>query len=125
MTSKTWRLVCRTAVLLTVIPVAVYAQTLSIEIETENYTACNDAGGTSIQKVILSGCSGGYILIGLDSPGEWAQYDVSPAGFGYYSFMLTGRGDYGQEYRFRLVFTPTGPGSVQTVEFSFTGQGYG
>lgn len=123
MTAKTWQLVSRVAVLFAVVPVAVFAQALAIE--AESYTAFNDAGGTSIQKVILSGCSGGYIIIGLDSPGEWTQYDVSPGGFGYYSLVLTGRGDFGREYRLRLVFTPTGSGSVQTVEFSFTGQGYG
>jgi hypothetical protein len=123
--SKRWRWICRAAVLLALIPVVAAAQTPSIEIETEDYTAFHDVGGTLMQKVILSGCSGGYILIGLDSPGEWAQYNVSPLAYGYYSFVLTARGDYGVEYGFRLTFTPTGPGTAQTVEFSFTGQGYG
>jgi len=124
-TSRLW--VFRVAVVVTVLPVVAFAQMQSIEIETEDFTAFNDAGRTLIQKVVLSGCSGGYILIGLDSPGEWAEYSVTPPGFGHFSFMLTGRGDYGVEYGFRLIFTPTesGGGSVQTVEFSFMGQGYG
>lgn len=124
-TSRLW--VFRVAVVVTVLPVAAFAQMQSIEIETEDFTAFNDTGGTLAQKVVLSGCSGGYILIGLDAPGEWVEYSVTPPGFGYFSFTLTGRGDYGVEYGFRLIFTPTesGGGSVQTVEFSFMGQGYG
>jgi hypothetical protein len=125
--STSWLWVFRVAVLVTVLPVVAVAQMQSIEIETEDFTAFNDVGGLLIQKVGLSGCSGGFILIGLDSPGEWAQYSVTPPGFGYFSFMLTGRGDYGVEYGFRLIFTPTDPGggTAQTVEFSFMGQGYG
>jgi hypothetical protein len=124
-TSKRWLWVYGAAVLAALIPVVAAAQTPSIEIENEDYTAFYDVGGTLMREVILSGCSGGYILIGLDSPGEWAQYNVSPPAGGYYSFVLTARGDYGVRYGFKLTFTPTGPGTSQTVEFSFTGQGYG
>ena len=119
------RWICRAAILLAIVPVFAAAQTPSIEIEAEDYTAFYETGGTAMRKVILSGCSGGYILIGIDSPGEWTQYNVSPLAFGYYSFILTARGDYGVEYGFKLTFTPTESGTAQTVEFSFTGQGYG
>ncbi len=115
----------RAAVVLAVLSAAAYAQTPGIEIENEDYTAFYDAGGTPIQKVTLSGCSGGYILTGLDAPGEWVQYNVSPLAYGYYSFNLAARGDFGAEYEFRLVFTPSGSGTVQAVDFIFMGQGYG
>jgi hypothetical protein len=122
MTVQRWRLALWAVILITLTPVALFAQPLTIE--AEDYTRFSDVGGTPITTVPLSGCSGGYILIGLDSAGEWTQYDVSIGSFGYYSLGFTCRGDFA-EYSFRLVLTPIGPGSVQTVEFTFMGQGYG
>lgn len=123
--SKSARWLFRAAILLALVPAAAPAQTPGLGIENEDYTAFYDVGGTLMRKVILSGCSGGYILVGLDSPGEWVQYSVLPLAYGYYSFNLMARGDYGVEYDFKLIFTPTGPGNAQSVEFVFMGQGYG
>ncbi|UCG52139.1 MAG: hypothetical protein JSW58_00875 [Candidatus Latescibacterota bacterium] len=122
------RLVCRrfvtlvTAVAL-LIPAAVLAQVL--EIEAEEFTAHNDLAGMAIQSWPGSGCSGGFILIGLDFTGEWTEYDVSVSAFGYYSLSLKCIGELNQPYSLRMVFTPVGEGTEQVVDFSFIGKGYG
>jgi hypothetical protein len=96
-----------------------------ITIEAEDFVAHNNTGGQVIQSLPLSGCSGGYILIGLDAAGEWAEYDLSVTGFGHYTFLIKCRGDFGVAYGFRMIFTPLGSGTEQTVDFSFVGMGYG
>ena len=95
-----------------------------ISIEAESFTSYNDAGGQPLQSVVLSGCSGGYGLIGLDAAGEWAEYDVTIAAFGHYTFLIKARGDSGVTYGFQLVFTLTS-GAEESVDFSFVGSGYG
>ena len=95
-----------------------------ITIEAEAFTAHNDAGGQMVQSLLLSGCSGGYALIGLDAAGEWTEYDVTVTGFGHYTFLIKCRGDFGVEYGFRLVFTLES-GAEETVDFLFVGMGYG
>ncbi|UCH82736.1 MAG: hypothetical protein JSW50_09665 [Candidatus Latescibacterota bacterium] len=109
--------------------VVIAAPTLSaagrIMIEAESFTAHNDTGGQLLQSIALSGCSGGYALIGLDADGEWATYDVSVAEFGYYSFLIKCRGEFNVAYNFQLVFTPVESGEAQTVDFEFVGMGYG
>ena len=106
-----------------VIPLSVSAQRLAIEAEA--YTASNETGGAAIQSLPLSGCSGGYFLYGLDTPGEWVQYDVTLSDSGAFSFALKCRGVFDRQYGFRLVFTPVDGGEPQTVDFTFVGMGFG
>ncbi len=96
-----------------------------ITIEAEDFTVCNNTGGQVIQSVPLSGCSGGHALVGLDAPGEWAEFDVSVTGFGHYTFLMKCRGDLGVPYELRVVFTPIDSGTEQSVDFEFVGMGYG
>ena len=117
------RLVAVVSVALSVVPVTLFAQRLAIEAET--YTASNETGGAQIQSLPLSGCSGGYFLYGLDTPGEWVQYDVTLSGSGTFSFTLKCRGVVNRDYGFHLVFTPVGGGEAQTVDFTFVGMEYG
>lgn len=111
------------SVAFSVIPVSLSAQRLAIE--AESYTASNETGGAAIQSLPLSGCSGGYFLYGLDTPGEWVQYDVTLGGSGTFSFTLKCRGVFSREYGFRLVLTPVDGGEPQTVDFTFVGMGFG
>jgi len=103
-------------------PASSRAQRLTIE--AESFTSYSDTGGDQIQSLPLSGCSGGYFLFGLDTPGEWTQYDVPVTVPGVFSFALKCRGALNREYSFRAVFTPVSGGSAQTVGFNFTGQGF-
>jgi hypothetical protein len=104
-------------------PLPVSSQTLAVE--AEDYVSAHDEGGVAIQPVPGSSCSSGYLLVGLDFTGDWAEYDLSVADFGWYSFEIRCRGVFNQAYVLRLVFTPAGSGETQSVEFSFTGAGYG
>jgi hypothetical protein len=109
------------ALLLT--PVALHAQRLVIE--AESYIASNEIGGDEIQAIGLSGCSGGYYLAGLDTPGEWVEYDAAVNTAGVYSFGLKCRGALDREYKFRAVFTPLLGGATRSVDFTFRGEGFG
>jgi hypothetical protein len=117
------RLLSIASVVFLLIPVTLSAQRLAIE--AESYTASNDTGGAQIQSLPLSGCSGGYFLYGLDTPGEWVQYDVALGASGTFSFILKCRGVFDREYGFRLVFTPVDGAEAQTVDFTFVGMGFG
>jgi hypothetical protein len=116
----------RILVLLTLVGVAVPTICVAkgITIEAEAFTAYNDTGGQMVQSLPLSGCSGGYALIGLDAAGEWTEYDVPVTAFGRYTFMFKCRGDFGVAYNFQLIFSLES-GAKETVNFSFVGMGYG
>jgi hypothetical protein len=96
-----------------------------IVIEAEDYADSLDIGGVPIGPQEGSGCSGGFILIGLDVPDEWVSYDVTVDTPGVYAPRLCCRGDYGVEYHMQLTFTPDSVGEAQTVDFHYTGTGYG
>jgi len=117
------RLLSILSVAFSLVPATLSAQRLAIE--AESYTASNETGGAQIQSLPLSGCSGGYFLYGLDTPGEWVQYDVALGASGTFSFTLKCRGVLSREYGFRLVFTPVDGGEAQTVDFTFVGMGFG
>ncbi len=74
-------------------------------IEAEDYASYENTGGQMIQRVPVSGCSSGYILYGLDVPGEWTQYYAPVAEVGTYEVMITCRGGLNVNYGLRLVFT--------------------
>ena len=111
------------SITLVLVPAAAIAQRLTIE--AENYTSCGDAGGAQVQSIESTGCSGGYFLYGLDTPGEWVQYDLAPNTAGIYSLGMKCRGTLNRDYAFRALFTPLNGGSPQTVDFNFAGEGFG
>lgn len=104
---------------------AVSAGAQVIAVETEWYAASHDIGGVPIGIQPDAGCSGGLLLIGLDLADEWTSYDVSSDPTGVYAPRLVCRGNAGVEYHFRLTFVPDTLGGLQTVDFFFTGAGYG
>ena len=112
-------------IILIVLVVAPEAGAQRYTIEAESYTSYSDAGGEQIQSIYSSGCSNGYFLYGLDTPGEWVQYDLAPNTAGVFSCGIKCRGALNRDYAFRAVFTPVTGGNPQTVDFAFAGQGFG
>jgi len=96
-----------------------------LTIEAESFTACGETGGAAIQSLPLSGCSGGYFLYGLDTAGEWVQYYLTANSAGIFSCSIKCRGVLNRDYAFRAVFTPVAGGDSRTVDFNFTGEGFG
>jgi hypothetical protein len=111
------------ALLLFTTPAAIFAQTITME--AESFIDHYDIGGTPIQSVPGDGCSGGYMLIGLDVTDEWTQYQRSIPDAGIYRITAKCRGDAGQPYSLQMTFTPQPYGSPETITFNFTGYGYG
>ena len=112
-----------TALLLLLAPLTAGAQT--IEIEAEEYDACNDVGGLPIGTAIDPDCSGFSLLEGLDTAGEWTEYDIDVAEVGIYQPRIVCRGSLFESYHFVLVVTGNVSGATDTTEFFFTGIGYG
>lgn len=96
-----------------------------VTIETEWFDDSHDIGNIPIGIQADAGCSGGLLLIGLDLTGEWTSYPVSVDPTGVYVPRLVCRGNVGVEYHFQLTFVPDSLGGSQTVDFFFTGIGYG
>jgi hypothetical protein len=111
-------------VLIALVP-AGEARSQRVTIEAESYTAYSETGGAQIQPIVLSGCSGGYFLYGLDAPGEWVQYDYAANREGLFSCSIKCRGTLNRSYSFRAVFTPVAGGDARTVNFNFIGEGFG
>jgi hypothetical protein len=110
-------------VLLLVIPAAVHAQ--AVVIEAESFVDFSELGNVHISAVSDSGCSGRNKLVGLDYPEEWTEYPMPLDSTGVYAPRLWCRGNAGQEYHLQLTLTPDTMGSPQTIDFTFTGIGYG
>ena len=102
-----------------------YAQHTGILIEAEDYGSYSDIANVPIQTRTSVSCSGGYILAGLDYPGEWTTYYVPVPDYGYYKVNLVCRGDWAVNYQIRLELYPQTIGDPQTIQFHFTGLGYG
>jgi hypothetical protein len=111
--------------ILTALILAPEARAQRFTIEAESYTAYSESGGAAIQSLPLSGCSGGYFLYGLDTAGEWVQYDLTAGRAGVFSCTIKCRGVLNRDYAFRAVFTPVAGGDSRTVDFNFTGEGFG
>jgi len=84
-----------------------------------DYTASHDIAFVPI------GVDPGGMLIGLDYPGEWVEYHFSVSGFGTSRPFIAVRGDLGISYSMSMTVTARGSGLSQTVQFDFTGAGYG
>lgn len=96
-----------------------------ITIETEWFIDSHDTGGTPIGILADAGCSGGLLLIGLDRTDEWTSYDVPVEAPGVYAPRIVCRGNAGVDYHMQLTLSPDTLGGSQTVDFFFTGIGFG
>ncbi|UCF04643.1 MAG: hypothetical protein JSV33_12025 [bacterium] len=115
-----------------VITCAVYTCTAAsgrsaILVEGENFIDYEDIAMVPIQAVPGPSCSGGYMVIGLDYPSEWTKYNVPVENeeYGYYVARMLCRGDLGVSYQIRLEIYPPNIGMPQTIEFNYSGKGYG
>jgi hypothetical protein len=115
-------LFCMAALVVTA-PGGVAATT--VHVEAEFFTDSHDYAGDLIAVVPSPSCSGGLMLIGLDHTGEWTEYAMSMPDTGTYSATMKCRGDYGVPYHFLLVVSSLRSSLSQTVDFTFTGNGYG
>jgi hypothetical protein len=110
---------------LVILMAAVPAAAGIIRVEVENYSTFNDVGGDMIRKFALSGCSSGYVLLGLDYQDEWTGYPLSVSEFGTFAVSMVYRGEYGAAFKFRVELTGCLSGATQSVDISFSGAGYG
>ncbi len=123
MNVRGWLWIALTAVLCGGIPHAVAAQRIGVE--AEGYADSHDLGGWPIQPWPYSDCSSGYVLRGLDTPGEWTEYDVGFPSAASYSVSIKCQGSQGRQYALKVELIPVGGGESRITEFSFTGLGYG
>ena len=63
-------------------------------------------------------------LLGLDYPGEWAEFQVPVTGFGTYLLSMRCWGNLNSPYLFHLVTKPVQGEDPQTITLSFAGKGY-
>lgn len=97
------------------IPASVFAQISTLQAET--FTDSHDIAYAVIQ-------SAGSILLGLDYPGEWTEYQLGLSKFGEYSVHLTIKGDDRVPYELSLTLADIS-GNAQTCDFTFVGVGTG
>lgn len=74
-------------------------------VEAEDFDAHEDLGGYAIQAYPDAGCGGGYYIHGLDTTGEWTQYNTPIAQEGSFQVMMVCRGQFNVSYDLRLSFT--------------------
>jgi hypothetical protein len=66
----------------------------------------------------------GGVLLGLDSPGEWAEFQVVVPTFGTYAVTMRCWGAVNVPYHFRIAMLPVhGEDDPETIDVSFTGKG--
>lgn len=63
-------------------------------------------------------------MTGLDHPGEWVEYDISPQSYGTYEIRMSARGADGVPYHLELTVTNILSGEEQVIPFDFTGAGF-
>lgn len=74
-------------------------------VEAEDFDAHEDLGGYAIMAYPETGCGGGYYVYGLDTTGEWMQYNRSVAQDGPFQIAMICRGQFNVSYNLRLEFT--------------------
>lgn len=78
--------------------------------EAEDFASFHNIGDQMIQRLPLTGCSSGYILYGLDTAGEWTEYEVAIPAAGTYEITLICRGNLGESYSLKLsIAKPVDP----------------
>lgn len=81
------------------------------------YTDSLDIGGDPIGTNLL-----GW-MVGLDSPGEWVEYDIEPQSFGTYEIRMALRGADSVQFHLELTVSDGAGGEEQVIPFDFTGAG--
>jgi len=117
------RFTCWSCLLLLTLPLAAFAT--EFHLEAESYENFYEVGGDPIASVVGPGCSGGNMLIGLDTASEWTTYEIKPPSISSFKTMLKCRGDIGVQYDIELEFTQPGTKDTQIQTFTFEGMGYG
>ncbi len=64
-------------------------------------------------------------MTGLDFPGEWVEYDISPQSYGTYEIRMATRGEDSVQYHLELTVTNILTSEQQVIPFDFTGAGFG
>jgi hypothetical protein len=123
MTSRLQQALALLNVSLALIPAAAFP--IVLPIEAEDFTECYDVAGALIKVVPEGSCSGGYMVVGLDSPGEWTRYEFQVGASETCEVSLLCQGDQGVNYLLQLVVGTEIPGDEKTLDFSFRGHGYG
>ncbi len=106
-------------ILLLSVVLPVSALSVGIKIEAEDFTDYHDIAFGMIRVEEDMGCSSGYFLAGLETPDEWTEYAIPVSAFGLYSAQIKIRGDVGESYLLRMIFTADVSGDTQTVDISF------
>jgi hypothetical protein len=63
-------------------------------------------------------------MTGLDRPGEWVEYDITPDSYGTYEIRMAARGEDSLQYHLELTVTNILSGEEQVIPFDFTGAGF-
>jgi hypothetical protein len=90
---------------------------IDLSIEAEAFRYAHDIANDRI-------AANGTLLFGLDSPGEWTQYELSTSSFGTFGVVMRCWGDINVPYHLQLLVLPSeGEGDPQMVDFNFIGKG--
>ena len=93
------------------------ADATDVIVQAESFTDSHDIAFESIRVY------NNIVLVGLDSAGEWAEFQIAAPAFGTYTLMMRCWGTLNVPYLFRLVTRPVQGEDPQTRTLSFVGQG--
>jgi hypothetical protein len=90
----------------------------NLVIPAPSYTSAND-----IASLPITVDPYGWVH-GIDTKGEWLEYDLELLVPGNYSSSITVKGTMGVAFDLELEFTGSVSQTAQTVQFGFTGSGF-
>jgi hypothetical protein len=90
-------------------------------IEAENYTGYRELGGERIHAV-RDPCNGGYLLVGLDWPGEYVSYTATIPPYSFPNLIMRCRGAATISCSLSMTLLPLS-GQQSVLSFSATGTG--
>jgi hypothetical protein len=93
------------------------ARAIDVYVQAEDFTSSFNVMPENIR-------ADGGALLGLDFPGEWAEFQVPVSAFGTYLLSMRCWGNENAPYLFHLVTTPVAGEEPQTITLSFAGRGY-
>ncbi len=93
------------------------ARAIDVYVQAESFTSSSNISYENIRAYET-------VLLGLDYPGEWAEFQVPASGFGTYLLSMRCWGNLGSPYLFHLVTKPVAGEEPQTIALSFAGKGY-
>ncbi len=109
------KIVALAAALLILSPGLVRA--VDVDVQAEDFT-----NSYNIEPEIIRADGGS--LLGLDYPGEWAEFHFAASTFGTYTVMLRCWGNANVPYHFHLAIMPVQGEDPQTIEISYIGKGF-